>query len=96
MYEQIYDIRNFRDYSFQSSKMSVLPVDSRLQTQKTPVSGRDVMTSASCLDLIFKKYIDFFQKLEQRSILLCGGFLFTFDPFGHFSSRPCAILYVFE
>ena len=57
MYEQIYDIRNFREYSLENSKTSVLPVDSRLQTQKTPLLGRDVKTSASCLELIFKQKI---------------------------------------
>ena len=57
MYEHIYDIQNFREYSLESSKMSVFPVDSRFQTQKTPVSGCDVKTSASCRKLIYKQKI---------------------------------------
>ena len=54
MYKPIYDFRNFREYSPESSKMAVFPVESRHQF-KIPLSGRDVKASDSCRKLIFKQ-----------------------------------------
>ena len=59
MYEPICAIRNFRDYSLESSKMAVFLLDSRHQV-KIPFSGRDVKTSDSSRKLNFKQRIDFF------------------------------------
>ena len=94
MYEHIYDIQNFREYSLESSKMSVLSIpDSRLKKLlfRVVMLRRQLRVESWFIN---KKY-RFFQKSVQRSILLSGGFLNTFNPCGHISSRPWAILYVF-
>ena len=54
MYNAIYTIRNFREYSIKSSKMTVLLVKSRHQF-KFHLLGCDVKRSSSCRKLTFKK-----------------------------------------
>ena len=53
MYALIYDIRIFREYSLESSKMAVVLVESRQQST-IPLPDRDVMTSNSSLKVGFK------------------------------------------
>ena len=48
MYELIYAIRIFREFSLESSKMAVVVVELRQQST-IPLPGRDVKTSNSSL-----------------------------------------------
>ena len=90
----IYAIRIFMEYSLESSKMAVVLVESRQQST-IPLPGRDVKTSNSSLKVGFQTKNRFSWKLVQRSILLGGGFLFTFNLCRHYNSRPCALCIIF-
>ena len=74
--------------------MAVVVVESRQQST-IPFPGRDVKTSNSSLKIGFQTKKNFSWKLVQRSMLLGGGFLFTFNLRRHYSSRPCAICIIF-
>ena len=86
MYALIHTIRIFREYSLESSKKAIVLVESRQQST-IPLPGRDVKTSNSSLEVGFQTIKkDLFWKLVKRSILLGGGFPFTFNLFRHYSS----------
>ena len=65
MYEPIYTIRNFRQYSLENSKMAVFPFKSQHQF-KIPYSVRDVTMSDLCRKLIFKQKIRFLLEISTK------------------------------
>ena len=74
MYALIYAIRNFREYSLESSKMAVVLVKSRQQST-IPLPGRDVKTPNSSLKANFQTKNGFL--LEISTLLNIIGWWFS-------------------